>query len=447
MSDIPKWEDTEEEIPKWDDTEEETKVSQLEAGVRGLAQGASFGLSDEAEAALKSALSPREYDEVLAEVRERQRTASREHPGTYMAGEIGGGIGTAMLPGGLLAKGASKIGSIGRGAVEGAAHGFGRGEGTEDRVKGAGEGAAIGGIFSSLGAAGKKLYGEAMELLGKKQLKQVGLQNKDFKKLGQDGQKEALKLAKDNKLITADPKKTLLRASEARDAAIADLRAVKEELGDLGEGMFNSAKIADDIEKNILPRYSTRKTADSQKKLIEQYVEDLRSTPNDFRALNEVREDLGLDLAESSGKTRKALQGVYAQFKDSFSENLEEVGKKVKDPELASRYSEANKKFRLLNNMADAAEDEANKGVMRGLDIGFKDLATTGVAGSVTGDMGTTAGLLVGRKLAAKYGVSAVTKAQDILRKGGPAAAPLKKALGDGNTARAAMIIALSDKE
>lgn len=141
--------------------------SQLEAGVRGTAQGLAFGWADELEAAFKSGSLFRgpEYEAELKKTRGKYEAAKKAHPGTYLTGEIGGGIATAMLPGmGVfqVAKGAGVAKSLATAGVAGATFGGieGAGRSTEQELKGilkdATTGAAIGaGASIGLTAIGK----------------------------------------------------------------------------------------------------------------------------------------------------------------------------------------------------------------------------------------------------------------------------------------------------
>lgn len=74
-------------------------VSQIESGVRGLAQGASFGFSDEITGALEALLSEKTYEQARDESRKAYEDAQAANPYTYGAGQIGGAVATAFIPG------------------------------------------------------------------------------------------------------------------------------------------------------------------------------------------------------------------------------------------------------------------------------------------------------------------------------------------------------------
>lgn len=149
------------------------------AMARGAAQGATFGFADEIEGAGRAAIQDVAFGpSKLSELPERyaaRRDASRaeyerareESPGSYTAGEVAGGIGTAFIPG-LGWANAAKVGMIPKivqGAKIGAVQGLGTstsdltkgqfGDAAEDVGTGAALGGATAGVLDRLGAAVK----------------------------------------------------------------------------------------------------------------------------------------------------------------------------------------------------------------------------------------------------------------------------------------------------
>jgi hypothetical protein len=128
------------------------EVSELESGVRGVAQGASFGFSDEITAALEAALTDKSYEQARDESRTNYQNAQKQNPYSYGAGELTGAVGTAFIPGmGLLnaGKGAGLATKAGLGAIQGGLSGLGLSN--KDSVEGlaidTATGAAIGGAM------------------------------------------------------------------------------------------------------------------------------------------------------------------------------------------------------------------------------------------------------------------------------------------------------------
>lgn len=148
----------------------EAKPSESEAILRGAAQGASFGLADEATAyakalgtSLMGSIEP--INELY--VRERDKTraayksAEKAHPSKYFVGEIGGGVASALLP--IPGTGIAKLGKVGQAAATSALQGFGYSEAdnavdlASDVGISTGLGLGISGVGSSIGKGVKNL--------------------------------------------------------------------------------------------------------------------------------------------------------------------------------------------------------------------------------------------------------------------------------------------------
>lgn len=143
--------------------------SLLESGARGLAQGASFGFADEITGGLEALYDVATTDKELSDLGdlyEQRRDESRanykkseeDNPLTYGAGQIGGAVGTAFVPG----LGGASLGKL---AAQGAVHASGASEAdnvgdlARDAATGAGMGLALG--------AGGKLLSKGASALGK----------------------------------------------------------------------------------------------------------------------------------------------------------------------------------------------------------------------------------------------------------------------------------------
>ena len=106
---------------------------------RAVLQGLTLGFADEMEALLPSAITGLEgdYEQRVGQVRAGKTAYEAARPGEAMAAEILGAIPTALIPGGLVARGAMRGGAslagtmargAGVGATEGALGGAGRAE-------------------------------------------------------------------------------------------------------------------------------------------------------------------------------------------------------------------------------------------------------------------------------------------------------------------------------
>ncbi len=153
----------------------------VESGLHGAAQGATMGYADELEGALKGAYDVTFGDSKLGQIAERYRAnrdtargryekARQDNPGSYLAGEVAGGVGTAFLPGfgwANAVKGASTAAKIGTAAKVGAVAGLGQstaditkgqlGKAAEDTATGAAIGGVTQGVLSGIGAGLKHL--------------------------------------------------------------------------------------------------------------------------------------------------------------------------------------------------------------------------------------------------------------------------------------------------
>lgn len=77
--------------------------SRMESMIRGGLQGASFGLGDEIAGAVTAPFTGMSYEQARDVSRERNALAQTANPGTYLAGELGGGL---AMPGGIFASAA-----------------------------------------------------------------------------------------------------------------------------------------------------------------------------------------------------------------------------------------------------------------------------------------------------------------------------------------------------
>lgn len=182
-----------------------------EAGLRGGAQGVSFGFADELTGAGAAGLAKlqgdeRSFGDIYTQERDQSREAYRQaeeqHPGAYWTGNIGGALATAPFLVGKAAQGlslgqkllaAAKVG-MAYGAVGGlgASEGDTAGELVADTAKGAGIGALTGGALTGAGAA----VGAAGRAVGRTAIGQaVGRASRDLDWARMGGERVARKLA------------------------------------------------------------------------------------------------------------------------------------------------------------------------------------------------------------------------------------------------------------
>lgn len=127
--------------------------------VVGATDAATFGFGDEILGAIDAAMekaggNPEAFWDLYAKSKQRadafRGSTQEENPGTYLGGQLAGGLGTAALPAGQIVRGATLGTKVLRGSIVGAGYGglygVGSGEGLEGRVEEGLEGAAYGGL-------------------------------------------------------------------------------------------------------------------------------------------------------------------------------------------------------------------------------------------------------------------------------------------------------------
>lgn len=138
-------------------TGEVQKYGQGGSAAMGAADATTFGWGDELASLLGSALSGVPRKQVLKEMRGDAAKAQSDNPGSYLGGQIGGGLAQAAATGGagagsMFAKGGASLGKVALGsALDGAAYGGAYGAGGAngdliDRLKGGAIGAGFGGV-------------------------------------------------------------------------------------------------------------------------------------------------------------------------------------------------------------------------------------------------------------------------------------------------------------
>lgn len=136
----------------------ERDPSMTESAIRGAAQGATFGFADEIAGGLEAAFTDKSYEQARDESRANFKRAKDANPKTYLAGEVGGGIGTVMIPGLGAANAVRTLGGAAKvGSLMGAASGLGHSEAKDaqgqaiDMFAGMGTGALAGAGGHALG--------------------------------------------------------------------------------------------------------------------------------------------------------------------------------------------------------------------------------------------------------------------------------------------------------
>ena len=196
--------------------------SQLESGIRGAAQSASFGFADEATGALEAGkdliMDPQtnldnvtdKYSQHRDESRKNYHDAEKANPGSYLTGELAGGAATMAVPGLNAMKAATFAGRVGAGALAGARvgaiSGLGASEGQDasEVIRDTGKGAAIGGAFG--GAVPAVLTGAGKAIQPVQKMVQDGPRViKDFKGSFGSGFQEGAQQAQNIPVVSSLP--------------------------------------------------------------------------------------------------------------------------------------------------------------------------------------------------------------------------------------------------
>lgn len=148
----------------------------LETAARGVAQGGSFGLFDEAQALVRAPFSEKTYEQLRDEYREGDHIAEEANPKTFVGSQLGAGIASSFIPGlgaiGAVKKGAMLGDVVKAGAAAGALSGFGASEGDSagqiaaDTLTGGAMGGAMGGAGRLLGSAASRVKEEVGDAIG-----------------------------------------------------------------------------------------------------------------------------------------------------------------------------------------------------------------------------------------------------------------------------------------
>jgi hypothetical protein len=315
------------------------------------------------------------------------------------------------------------------------------------------KGAAIGGVGAGvLSGAGKAIKG-AVNKLNTSQLRKLGLNAKDFERLKPGEKEEIAKLSRDMKILTSSPKKTMENAFALEENATKRLADFRTKLGQKDVEFINKSKLTDDILNDVaIP--SDRPTTKVAAQFAEGILEEAEAiNPKDFASVLEFKKNMGEHFRTLSPQSREFadVKKTYAILMQNIDNQLDIIGKQLKDPNLATEFKKTSNEFRLSMNLARAAKRAAAQAeaartggtpamIMNRLlgQLRPIKLVTSATAGFINP-------LLVPAKIAAealatKYGASTGAKLQRLLDKGGPTAARLRDLLKAGKGKEAATI-------
>lgn len=373
--------------------------TQLESGIRGLAQGASLGFADEITGGLESAagslgfVPDKTYEEARDESRANYLKSQQANPLTYGAGQLGGGIATLAVPGLNVAKGASLARTLGTAAAQGALTGLGDSEATDalDMAKDAGKGLLVGagagalgaGLSAGAGALSQKYGTKAADALRNKAeelaVKATGATGVQSAKFADDAGRQLL----DRRLVQFGdtPKKVAERTGAALEEA--------------GESIGRSLK---DLEAK-----GVTASVDDVVAAIQTKISDLKRFPGNDRLINQLQNEADslmargqseLPIAAAEQAKRNFQRQVNYNSPNFEKDSSATVASAFKDevekrataasPEIGQKFIEDKKLFGLLSPINEAAEKRART-LNQSPAGGLLDMAATAAGGAVGG--------------------------------------------------------------
>lgn len=444
------------------------KTSKLEAGARGLGQGASLNFWDEIAGAgeaigqsvgvkglgssnfsdigLTTPLAldeNRDFSQAYTEGRDKWRgedaTARSDNPGSYMAGELGGGVASAFIPGLNVAKGASLANIAGKGALQGGLMSLGGSE-AEDisgLAKDTGKGAALGGAMSGvIGYAAPKI-GDAIDWgIGKlasgsddvaERLagRALGAERGTIKKLGLDKVKAAGRQALDEGVLSplASTDDLIARNAAVKSRGGEMMGEVYDAIDDAGKSTFNPMEAASKVEGELGDFYRSpinRGEANQLDNTLEsirmRVPENMSSGPGDaFIPLTEaqkLKQELGkvanwknnINVTEKEKMARQAYGIVSSQIDEAVESGAQQIGSDGLLDTLKQGkqlYGNASTADSLLENKL--AREQGNK-ILGLTDWGVLGAGGAGAAFTGGASIPGTMALLAGKKGLEKYG-------------------------------------------
>jgi len=312
---------------KLDDIQKVEQPSKLESSLRGAAQGATLGFSDEIVGALESGagslglVPDKTYEQARDEARAANKRAQEANSGYYTGGEVAGGLAAAFVPGGA----AATIGKAARtGAILGGFSGAGSSEATGwDAALDAGKG-ALGGFLvgGGVGYIGKGLSkaAQAYKDSALRKLVQSGV-NIDDPVVAQRIADETSR-GLSEKFASAPGKLAKQRDAIVDQAAFDEMR-------------FSSPKVDSDLISSIEKSFSDSPHTLSILDDIKSIIKKPSISPEDYRKLN-TKLDRLRSTRDGEPLNNNEINELVRSTKKEISENLPQEWKEAN--KLYSRY-------------------------------------------------------------------------------------------------------------
>lgn len=362
------------------------EVGKGESFFRGLAQGATFGFADELAGAAESLIGPKTYQQARDESRANFKAAQDANPWTYGAGELGGAVGTSLIPGAIAAKGVgavakgagaiAKMGAAGQGALYSGIAGLGGSEAKDigGQFYDAGKSALLGG--ATAGLMGKITRGaperHVQRLVG--DITGGATATMRDKVSGKAGSKigdvvEAITANPAIKAAKGDPTKLLPAVEESLDRVTGKLNEVYARAGDATPGipvrtvMKTIDSVASSLEKDPGKLPLARAVRAQMDDVWKAWGDKPTVTAQDVRVLAKDIGDVAFrgspSVAPSAAKATS--QDVWKGLKTLIDKNIDEAAAALGDKGGAPELRALNKQASTLMNMREAALYKATR--------------------------------------------------------------------------------------
>lgn len=356
-------------------SEDVPEISQTEAAIRGAAQGATMGFADEATGAAETALGavkgdvPLSREDLLKAYREsRDKTrqlysqAEEAHPSTYLAGEVVGGVSTALIPG-------TQAASLGKAAALGAGlgglSGLGKTEELDSQaVQDVATGAAFGGAGGAAGYGIGKGIQSGMSKLSSMSSKAsdqlaanaAGIKGVVAKELSPEQIRAQGRVLKDEGVVGwfTGPEEIASKGEQLAESAGKRIGQTVDTLDTLGAKAYNPEEVVG----NVLQK--SRVASEGQgklKQLLDMIRESKSPDANDFvgndprisfREAQNLKGKLGTEAFGKGGtvESKEVSRAVGGVVDEAYLDAAEKAAREAGDSELVNTLLQARKQYR-----------------------------------------------------------------------------------------------------
>ena len=329
---------------------------ELESALRGLAQGASLGFADEITGGAEALFTDKTYKQARDESRANYKLAKETNPNSYLAGEIGGGVATTLIPIGAAAN--TVRGTAALGGLIGAGAGLGGSEAEDaqgmaiDTLKGLGTGYVAGAagkygadkIMSNKDKAAAWLRGKAEERMFKalgptKKATEEAMARGIHKNIGGD-------ILDNANVGLLDSKKTILgkvsglvddSANELDNTlkSVSDLqgKVSPEKAIELEVSKFRPQELAERLKEQIRQEYShlPQEVIEPRLKQVDLWLNKPGAmTATDAQAFKTQMQKFikdGSYLKDNPGASQETLLGIRKGIKEGIENNANEASR------------------------------------------------------------------------------------------------------------------------